>query len=44
MNTWNRLLVWLGRCPYCGLHYLTRGALEGHLEWSHASKRKEWET
>jgi hypothetical protein len=40
MTLWQRFLLRIGRCPYCRW-YPTN--LEAHLEWSHASRRREWE-
>ena len=42
MTLLQRLRFRLGLCPYCRVHP-RGGHLEGHLEWSHASRRNEWE-
>lgn len=42
MTWWKRLMMRLGKCPYCGLHYLPPKDLKPHLGWRHASKSEEW--
>ena len=43
MTRLKRLLMRLGKCPYCGRHYLPPSELLDHLQWAHFSKRREWD-